>query len=45
MLKPCVGYKHMIASTKVQQLFTILIAFSNAMRTMTEFQEEQSEPT
>ena len=32
MLKLCVRYKHIIASTKVQQLLTILIAFSNAVR-------------
>ena len=33
MLTPCVGHKHMITSAKVQHSFTILIAFSNAMKT------------
>ena len=33
MLKPCVGSDQLIASTKVQQLLSILIAFSNALRT------------
>ena len=33
MLKPCVEYKHMITSAKVQQSSSILMAFSHAVRT------------